>query len=82
MWLISYADVLRHPIPMSWNTTVGWGYMTVAILGGSAVFPWQCRTVTTSMKVAAWNVNHRPKRTAIPLAFGEALKLLECTFSV
>jgi len=22
MWLISYSDVLRHPIPMSWNTTL------------------------------------------------------------
>ena len=22
MWLIGYADVVRHPIPMSWNTTL------------------------------------------------------------
>jgi len=22
IWPISYSDVLRHPIPMSWNTTL------------------------------------------------------------
>ena len=56
---------------------VGWGCMTVTILGGSADVSWQSRTVTTGMKDAAWNVHHRAKRTAIPPIFGDALKLLE-----